>query len=95
LPDWAFSNFFYSEPGLNRASSIDNKYYLHTIAKTVSSADYKNYPFELFYLFGWTGELSSKDREEAAKELYETLKKQSLEYKKQYGNLPKITLINT
>lgn len=60
--------------GLRPALCQSNKFIFSSIGYTLSQADQKMFPIEYFYLFGWSGSLSFKAREDAAKELYHSIK---------------------
>lgn len=93
LPDGMFEQFFFSKPGLNHYTSIDKKYHQHRLAATLIQADPELFPAEHFYLFGWNGKLSFKEREIAARTLYTDLKVLREEYKKKYGAEPIIRML--
>lgn len=93
LPDGMFEEFFFSKPGLNHYTSIAAKYHQRRIAQTLIDADPELFPAEHFYLFGWNGKLSFKERELAARKLYLDLKTVRSEYKKKYGTEPVIRMI--
>lgn len=90
---WIVGNFFYAIPGLNKAELLEKKYHLRKMAESISSRDPINYPFDKFYFFGWSGELSFTARLNAAKRLYKELKRFIAKYDKKYGEKPKITFI--
>lgn len=46
-----------------------------------------------FYLFGWSGKLSVKERKQAAQELYKALCQLSDEYQSEHGVRPKLRII--
>lgn len=85
LPDGMFEQFFFSKPGLNHYTSIDEKYHQRKLAATLIEADPEQFCAEYFYLFGWNGKLSFKEREIAARKLYLDLKQVRQEYKKNMG----------
>jgi hypothetical protein len=93
LPDGMFEQFFFSKPGLNHYTSIDEKYHQRKLAATLIEADPEQFCAEYFYLFGWNGKLSFKEREIAARKLYLDLKQVRQEYKKKYGVEPFIRML--
>lgn len=93
LPQSLFKNFFQSMPGLHHYQEIEKKYYLHRIAQILTESDPVMFPAPYFYLFGWSGKLSFKEREQSARTLYLDLKKVRDEYKKIYGAEPHITIL--
>lgn len=93
LPDGIFEQFFFSKPGLNHYTSIDAKYHQRRLAQTLIEADPELFPAEYFYLFGWNGKLSFKERELAARKLYQDLKLLREHYIKKYGIEPIIRML--
>jgi hypothetical protein len=93
LPKGMFQKFFYSKPGLHHYATIDPKFHLHKIAATLSASDPYLFPAQTFYLFGWSGMLSFKEREIAARRFYDELKLLRLEYVASYGHEPEIRII--
>lgn len=92
LPKWIVSNYFETDPGLNKAESVDKKYYMRTIVDTISKSEPEKYPKESFYVFGWSGDLSFQQREKAARDLHDSLINLIDKYKKSELN-PKITIL--
>ena len=86
-------DFFHSPDGLVLASTFDKKYYLRTIADTLSVADPVNYSSQNMYLFGWNGDLSFKERLKAAQQLYKQLVVLVKKYEQEHGIKPKIRII--
>jgi hypothetical protein len=79
---------------LRPIASLDKKYNrFKNMAKTIAEADPTNYPFEHFYIFGWSGDLSFKVRQKAAEDLHQDLEKIVAVYTKKYGKVPFIRLI--
>jgi hypothetical protein len=74
-------NFFFCPPGLTRADELDKKFHLSKIAHLLAEQAPRDYSVEHFYFFGWSGKLSIASRREAAKNLYESLKKLISTYK--------------
>lgn len=88
-----FHTFFKSKASLRLAKEMDSRYYLHKISVALSKAAPNLFPLDSFYLFGWSGKLSTTIRQNAAKVLYSELAKLSAAYKKKYGKDPIIRLI--
>lgn len=93
FPEPVLKKFFYCKDGLNHYTSLDPSYRHHTLCQTLIDSDPDRFIAEYFYLFGWSGSLSFKEREKAAKKLYMQLKALRDEYVKKYGVEPKIRLI--
>lgn len=93
LPKNMFQRYFFCKQGLHHFSELDSYYHIHKIAATISASDPALFPAQTFYLFGWSGLLSFKEREAAAHDLYVALKKVREEYKMNYGHEPTIRII--
>ncbi len=93
FPEGVLDTYFFSLPGLNHYASIEPKYHQRRLAETLIGIDPGQYNAEHFYLFGWNGALSFKEREKAAKKLYEDLKKVRQNYKQTYGCEPYIRML--
>jgi hypothetical protein len=61
--------------------------------KTISDTDPERFPFDSFYLFGWSGQLKPQKRLQAAQKLHTCLTQLSAEYKERYLVEPYIQLI--
>jgi len=85
--------FFRTIPGMQPAKAYDKKNNLFTIAKTLSTTDPANFPFENIYLFGWSGIPSNHARKQAARQLYNELITLIEKYKQQYGTTPTVRII--
>lgn len=81
-------------PGLNHASTINPASRHCTAAHVLSRADPQQFPIDSFYLFGWSGELDTQARKDAAQVLYNALKQLITDYFTQYGSPPLITIIS-
>lgn len=88
-----FDDFFNGVPQLKLAQNAPSDYYLHKIARTLSKIDPYRFSWKTFYLFGWSGKLSSTVRQEAAQYLYQDLLKLITQYKEQYKIDPVIRMI--
>lgn len=93
FPEPVLKKFFYCKDGLNHYSSLDPEYRHYKLAQTLIDADPEKYDAEWFYLFGWPGSLSFKEREKAAKRLYIQLKKLRADYIAKYGVEPVIRIL--
>ena len=94
LPRGVMESFFYSKPGLNHYTSIESYYHQREIAQTLIKSNPELFPAEHFYLFGWNGKLSFKEREKAARKLYHDLKVVRDQHKKIHGTEPIIRMIS-
>lgn len=94
FPEPVLKKFFYCKDGLNHYTSLDPSYRHYKLAQTLIDADPQKFNAEYFYLFGWSGALSFKEREKAAKRLYIQLKKLREEYVKKYGVEPIIRILS-
>jgi hypothetical protein len=88
-----YESFFEGTPHLKLAKYAPEEYYLRTIAQTLSKTDPIRFPFQTFYLFGWSGKLRAAAREEAAKYLYRDLTHLAIAYEKRYHKRPIIRII--
>lgn len=85
--------FFYCEQGLKKADEIDPSYHHYGIAKELSQKDPELFPFESFYIFGWSGQLDKEERLKTANALHKALQKLVKHYKQKYGCNPTIRII--
>jgi hypothetical protein len=88
-----FPTFFHSEPGLLPACNYTDQNHLKKVANWLFDYSPDEFPFEHFYQFGWSGELSVAARERAAKELSEELSALVGKYRDKYGKDPYLTVI--
>lgn len=86
-------DFFYCKPGLHKADTYDPKYHHFDIAKTLAATDPQRFPFEHFYIFGWSGKLDSNERLRAALLVYQEIQSLFASYKKSYKIEPVIRII--
>lgn len=94
FPENVFRNYFYSLPGLHHYQDLATQYHQRRIADTLIASDSTMFPAQTFYLFGWSGQLSFGQREHAAKELYDALKKLRQEYVQKYNIDPYIQILS-
>lgn len=88
-----YDSFFVGIPRLKLAKHAPATYYLRTIADTLSTQDPYRFPFETFYLFGWSGKLRAAAREDAALHLYRNINNLVSAYKKRYHQKPVIRIL--
>lgn len=92
FPEPVLKKFFYCKDGLHHYRSLDPSYRHNKLAQTLIDADPNTFDAEHFYLFGWSGTLSFKEREKAARRLYLQLKQLRADYVKNYGVEPIIRI---
>lgn len=85
--------YYHSLQGLYKAIDLDSKFYLRHIAQQLADVDPNNYPFNHSYIFGWSGNLSIRDRKQAGKQLYIELNKLIDQHKKEHGIIPFVRII--
>lgn len=88
-----FKEFFKGNPGLVSAADVDSEYRLKKIADILHAANPITFDPHHVYLFGWSGKLCFKERQQTAELLYTALVKKVKEYQKKYNQKPKIRLI--
>ncbi len=88
-----FHTFFNSTPGLRLAQELAPDYYLRKIANILCTSNPNQFSLDTFYLFGWSGKLSSVVREEAADILFSQLEQIIADYEKKYNTKPFIRII--
>ncbi len=91
-PTPVWHTFFFRLEGLHSITEYDSKYHLYKIAESFVGSD-SAHTLEHFYVFGWSGKLSFKERLSAARNLLESLEKLNQEYTKKYGCAPLFTVI--
>lgn len=80
--------------GLHSAQNLDSSLKHYKITNTLACADAKQFPFEHFYVFGWTGDLDPTARQGAAFDLYTQLVGLVTSYTQHYGAAPHLTIIS-
>lgn len=85
--------FCYCPPGLTKAQDLSHSYHHHRLAAALHQAEPEQFPFNDFYLFGWSGKLSFEARTQAAHELYQALSAKVAEYQKIHGVRPHVRII--
>lgn len=93
FPEPVLKKFFYCKDGLHHYTSLDPSYRHYKLAQTLIECDPERYDAQHFYLFGWSGALSFKEREKAARKLYLQLKKLREEYVQKFGIEPIIRIL--
>ncbi len=87
------TKLFGYEQGLHNVASLTSNQNNYLLAKELSDNYPQQFPWEHFYVFGWSGKLNHASRQLAAKNLYHALKELVLRYQKEYCITPQITLI--
>lgn len=85
--------FFDCKPGLHPAHSLDTSFHHRAICETLVKTDPQRFPADHIYLFGWSGKLSFKEREQAAQDLNRDMERLIQEYEKKFKTKPKIRVI--
>lgn len=80
--------------GLHTAQSLQHSLKHFKITQALSNADETQFPFQHFYVFGWSGDLDSTVRQGAAFDLYTELIGLVRTYTDYYGQPPSLTLIS-
>src|SRR3990167_724142 len=88
-----FYNFFNSTPSLRLAKELAPDYYLHNVARVLCKSAPDLFYLDTFYLFGWSGRLSTSDRELSSKALYHEIKQLVADYERVYHCKPFIRII--
>jgi hypothetical protein len=83
----------YAPPGLHQANEIDPELYHHKIPGFISAADPARFPLKDIWVYGWSGDLDSRARQEAGLRLSTDLKPLIQKYIQQDGQPPEITFI--
>ncbi|MCL4361838.1 hypothetical protein M1446_05795 [Candidatus Dependentiae bacterium] len=87
------SNYHFENFGLQHISFAKKECNFIKFAKQLNRADNKEFNYDDFYLFGWSGSLSSTQRYEASKHFYKQLKELIEVYKNTYGEKPFIRIM--
>ena len=88
-----FHSVFNNQTSLLPASNLDPQQSLYKRLFTLSHSDPERFPMETAYVFGWSGKLSSYERESAAKQLHEDLLLLINSYQKQYNAYPIMNIV--
>jgi hypothetical protein len=81
------------QQGMQTMASLTKKHHIKKLAQMLGDANPVKYPFEHFYAFGWSGDLSFQVRHEEAARLHTELEKLVATYTKKYGHAPFIRII--
>ncbi len=92
-PKILFPKFFDVKPGLTKATHLDESYHHREIAQTLAKLDTERFKLDHFYLFGWSGKLSFKKRQDAARQLHTALTALITDYKNTHGITPRVRII--
>lgn len=94
FPKFALQEQHFSASGMVKISDLDQSYKtMHMIANDLSCLAPKRFCYDLFYAFGWEGELNFDARRETAKVLYDVLNQLVDDYEKKNGVRPHLLLI--
>ena len=93
--------FIFAKKGLHKVTSLEEhythawtkKFHNYHMIKTISEANPERFPFDSFYFFGWSGQLSPEKRFNAAQKLHACLVPLIAEHTEIYGIEPHIQLI--
>lgn len=79
---------------LHSIASLSSNYNrFKNLTKSIAEADPIKFPFEHFYIFGWSGDLSFQERHKAALLLHQDLENLVASYTRTYGHAPCIRII--
>ena len=92
-PKLFFENFFHVEPGLAKATHLNESYHHREIAQTLAKIDTEQFDLTHFYLFGWSGKLSFKKRKNAARQLHTALTTLINDYTTIHDIVPRVRII--
>lgn len=93
FPKFHAQELYYSPEGLWPVKDIEEKSHMHTIARTLSEKDPSRFNYDLFYAFGWNGNLNFDERKKEARKLHDSLAQLVSAYEKEHGCKPQIRLI--
>lgn len=84
---------FFNQSGLFRVYDLPHTNIYFHIASTIAESDLLHFPLEEFYIFAWSGKLSTKERKIATKKLHKDLTDLIKDYEKKYNCYPIIRII--
>lgn len=84
---------FEGKPTLKLANLLDKGTHFYKIALALAECDTNKFPLEHFYIFGWSGKLSSAERALSAHALIEQLEPIITQYQEYYHQKPEIRII--
>lgn len=94
FPKFSLQEAYYSPLGMVNIDDLDASYTnMHRIANILINRDPQRFSHEMFYLFGWSGDLDFDARKEAADDLYHAVKKLVATYQLKHGKTPRIRII--
>lgn len=85
--------FMHCEPGLHLAQTLDPSFHHYHIARSLHEQNPQEFPWDTFYLFGWSGILHPSERFKSAQKLHKALKRLVQEYEGMYHKKPIIRII--
>ena len=90
-----FDEYIHATPhqGMQTMASLTKKHHIKKLAQMLADADPVKSPFEHFYAFGWSGDLSFQARHDEAARLHAELEELVSTYTKKYGHAPFIRII--
>lgn len=88
-----YHHVFGNKSCLMPINALPENHHFRVLAETIAKHDSEHFPIEEFYVFGWSGKLNNKERENAARKLYQEIITLREEYQKKYGCAPTIRII--
>lgn len=89
----SYYKVFQEQSLLIAVKQLPQDHHFYKLAKTISDQNQTHFPFDDFYIFGWSGRLSDSERNRAAEKLYDSIENLIKQYEQQYGMCPTITVI--
>lgn len=93
MPTLFFKRFLFRPECMIKAIDFDKQYHLRLIADTLIENAPDMFSAQHFYLFGWSGNLNFKARQEAAYDLYDQIVHITKDFKSHYGCEPYLRII--
>lgn len=93
FPKFYLQELYYSPDGLWAVKDVEKRSHMHTIARTLSEKDPSRFNYDLFYAFGWNGNLNFDERKKEALRLYTSLVELVNLYEREHGFRPRLRLI--
>jgi hypothetical protein len=84
---------FHKKSSLKHVTSFPDDHRFRRIANTITTHDPEHFSTDEFYIFCWSGKLSSRERKKVAEQLYRDLIEHIEQYQKKYGQYPIIRII--